>query len=126
MPKKKYTSLSERERQVVILSVGAVWKCDYELYAHEAVARKAGILAATIDELASGRSARSLTDREGVAQRYTLQLVGDRRVAAGLYDEAVASFGPTGLMDVNFLIGAYLCVCAMLNAFEVPAPESAR
>ena len=37
----KYTSLDERVRQVVILSVGAVWKSGYELYAHSAAARKA-------------------------------------------------------------------------------------
>jgi 4-carboxymuconolactone decarboxylase len=39
----KETSLSERVRQVVILAVGTVWKSPYELYAHGAAARKAGI-----------------------------------------------------------------------------------
>ena len=38
----KHTTLSKRVRQVVILTVGAVWKCDYERYAHEAVARQGG------------------------------------------------------------------------------------
>lgn len=39
----KHTSLDARVRQVVILAVGAVWKADYQLYAHAAVARKAGL-----------------------------------------------------------------------------------
>ena len=39
----KNTTLDDRVRQVVILTVGAVWGCDYERYAHAAVARKAGI-----------------------------------------------------------------------------------
>ena len=30
-------------REVVILAVGAVWQSEYELYAHSAAARKAGI-----------------------------------------------------------------------------------
>ena len=30
------THLNERVRQVVILAVGAVWRADYELYAHSA------------------------------------------------------------------------------------------
>ncbi len=38
---KNGTSLSERVRQVVILTVGAVWGCDYERYAHAAAAREA-------------------------------------------------------------------------------------
>ena len=35
----KHTSLSERVRQVIILSVGSVWKAPYELYAHAAAAK---------------------------------------------------------------------------------------
>jgi 4-carboxymuconolactone decarboxylase len=33
------SSLDERVRQVVILSVGSVWRSDHEIYAHAAVAR---------------------------------------------------------------------------------------
>lgn len=42
------TSLDERSRQVVILTVGAVWQAPYELYAHSAVARRAGLSDAVI------------------------------------------------------------------------------
>src|SRR4029077_1861716 len=37
------TSLSDREREVVILAVGAVWDAQFELYAHSALAQKAGL-----------------------------------------------------------------------------------
>jgi hypothetical protein len=37
------SSLTLRVRQVVILPVGAVWRSAYELYAHSAVARSAGL-----------------------------------------------------------------------------------
>jgi hypothetical protein len=36
----RVTPLSARLREVVILSVGAAWRCAYELYAHKAVATK--------------------------------------------------------------------------------------
>jgi 4-carboxymuconolactone decarboxylase len=39
-----HTSLSARVREVVILAVGDAWQADYELYAHVAVARTAGLL----------------------------------------------------------------------------------
>src|ERR1700722_17152823 len=51
----KHTSLSERVRQVVILAVGVVWKSDYELYAHTAAAREAGISEPEIQTPAIGR-----------------------------------------------------------------------
>jgi 4-carboxymuconolactone decarboxylase len=56
----KHTLLDPRVRQVVILAVGAVWKVDYELYAHSAVARKAGLHDNTI---ARRRLARTRPDR---------------------------------------------------------------
>lgn len=49
-----HTSLSERVREVVILAVGAVWRADYELYAHPALARKAGISQQAVTRLANG------------------------------------------------------------------------
>jgi 4-carboxymuconolactone decarboxylase len=35
----RHTTLSAREREVVILAVGAVWHAPYELYSHSATAR---------------------------------------------------------------------------------------
>lgn len=46
-----HTSLDDRVRQVVILAVGAVWRSDYELYAHATVAAKAGLPASVIQGL---------------------------------------------------------------------------
>ena len=81
----RHTPLSERVRQVVILAVGAVWKADYELYAHSAVARKAGLSEAAIRSLASGGDPQDdLSDEERIAQRFVRQLTGraSRRRAA--------------------------------------------
>src|ERR1700677_2412512 len=80
----RYTPLSERVRQVVILSVGAVWKADYELYAHSAVARKAGLSEAAIRSLASGGDPQDLSDEERVAQRFVRQLTAEHTVGARL------------------------------------------
>ena len=52
------TSLSERVRQVVILTVGCAWKSAYELYAHTAVARKARFTEDTVAALARGGNRR--------------------------------------------------------------------
>jgi 4-carboxymuconolactone decarboxylase len=119
----KHTSLDPRVRQVVILTVGAVWKADYELYAHSAVARKAGLHDNTIAELAAGSPARDLTEAEQVAQRFTTELTASRRVDDVLFNAAKEHFGLKGLVDLLSLIGAYQTVCGLLNGFAVPAPE---
>src|ERR1700751_6245464 len=78
----KHTSLSERVRQVVILAVGAVWKSNYELYAHGAAARKAGISEDAIRTLTTGGLPDDLSEQEKIAQRYAGQLSAEHHVDA--------------------------------------------
>ena len=118
----RYTPLSERVHQVVILAVGAVWKADYELYAHSAVARKAGLSDAAIRSLARGGNPEDLSDDERVAQRFVRQLTAEHHVGEPLYRAAEAAFGREGLVAMTFLAGCYQVVCSFLNAFEIPAP----
>ena len=117
------TSLSQRVRQVVILAVGAVWKANYELYAHSAAARKAGISEDAIRTLAAGGLPDDLSDEEKIAQRYARQLSAEHHVDAALYSAAERVFGQRGLVEIAYLTGAYHTVCALLNAFEIPAPR---
>lgn len=117
-----HTSLSQRARQVVILSVGAVWRAPYELYAHSAVARHAGLSDDAVRTLAAGGLPRDLTEQEAAAHRVARALSVEHRVDGALYREAEAVFGPEGVMDIVVLTGIYHTVCAILNAFAIPAP----
>lgn len=118
----QYTSLSERVRQVVILAVGAVWESDYELYAHSAAARKVGISEEAIRTLATGGLPDDLSEQEKIAQRYARKLSAEHRVDAALYSAAEHTFGKQGVVDLTYLIGIYHITCALLNAFDIPAP----
>jgi 4-carboxymuconolactone decarboxylase len=115
--------LSKRVREVVILAVGAVWQADYELYAHLAVARKAGLSDQTSRTLVDGGLPDDLSEDEMIALRLTRQLSTSHRVDQSLYREAEKTFGAKGLIDIAFLIGIYHSVCATLTLFAIPAPE---
>lgn len=119
----KRTSLDQRVHEVVVLSIGAVWKSPYELYAHSAIARRAGIPKIAIRALIAGKGSEQLLPKEQVAHRFARQLATQYRVDADLYREAESLFGRAGLVDMVYLIGMYLLTCALLNAFEIPAPE---
>jgi 4-carboxymuconolactone decarboxylase len=121
----KNTKLDKRTRQVVILTVGAVWNSPYELYAHSKEARKVGLPEVAIQALTSGESPEGLTSNELVAHRFARQLSAERRVDDDLYRKAKQAFGEEGLVDMIYLIGIYLVTCALLNGFEIPAPISA-
>ena len=118
-----HTSLSARVREIVILAVGAVWQADYELYAHLAVARKAGLSEDTARAVATGGLADGLSDDELIALRLTQQLSTNHRVDESLYRDAENSLGTKGLIDIAFLIGIYHSVCATLTMFAIPAAE---
>jgi alkylhydroperoxidase family enzyme len=119
----QHTTLSDRVRQMVILAVGAVWNAPYELYAHSAAARHAGIAEDAVRKLAAGELADGVSRDEAIAYRYARELCADHRVDAALYDEAERCFGAQGLVDITVLAGIYQTVCGLLNAFDIPSPE---
>ena len=120
------TCLDARVREVVILTVGAVFESRYELYAHRAVASGKGLEAADIEALALGRepgAETKLQPREITAQRFVRAIAAQHRASPELYQEALDAFGHKGLVDLLHLAGLYMTVSSLLNAFEVPVPE---
>lgn len=118
----KETSLNEKVRQVVILTVGAIWKADYELYAHAAVGAKAGFDAQTIQELVAGQKPASLSLDESVAFDFTQRLTTQHQIDTELYERTLIAFGEKGVVDMIYLAGQYMTISGLLNTFAVPAP----
>lgn len=119
------TSLSPRVHEVVILTVGAAWGSDYELYAHSAVGKQAGLSVDVVDALLAGEQPDFRNEQEATAYEFTRQLIGEHRVEADTYARAEQSFHHKGLVDMVLLIGLYLATCSLINAFDVrsPAPD---
>ena len=120
---KKNTSLPERVHEIVILAVGAAWSSAYELYAHAAVGKSVGLPEDAVKALAAGIVPGGLSEQEESAYGFAHQLAAERRVDPQAYARAKAAFGDRGLVDIVMLVGEYLMTCAILNAFEVSAPE---
>ena len=59
------TSLTPQVRQVVILAVGAVWRSDYELCVHSAVARSVGLHDQVVRALAAGQMPADVAAAQG-------------------------------------------------------------
>ncbi len=118
--------LDARVREVVILTVGAVFESKYELYAHCAVAVGMGLAPADIEALATGKEPGAdtkLAPEELTAHRFVRAVAADHRVSPELYAEAQKAFGHKALIDMLYLAGLYMTVSSLLNAFDVPLPE---
>jgi 4-carboxymuconolactone decarboxylase len=119
---KSHTSLPARIHEIVILAVGAAAGAAYELYAHRAIGAAAGLADATLDAIIAGERPDLDSVAETTAYDFTRQLIHTSRVDDETYALAAAAFGETGLVDMVMLIGLYLTVCAIVNAFDVPVP----
>lgn len=120
----RVTPLSARLREVVILSVGAAWRCAYELYAHKAVATKIGFAPDVVTALANGVAHPLLSAEERAVQRFTLELARDRCVSDDTYADCQTILERDALIAVVLLAAAYAGTCVILHAFAVPAPGS--
>ena len=120
---RKHTSLNAKVREVIILSVGAVWKSAYELYANTAVAEKAGLERETVEALAAGRTPEELSDEQRVAHEFARSLCAGHQIAPELYARAEETFGRAGIVDLVHLTSLYMGTSALLNAFAVPVPS---
>jgi alkylhydroperoxidase family enzyme len=119
----QFSTLNARVREVVILTCGAFWNAKYELYAHSALARRAGLSEQSIRALATGQPPEAVNADETLAHDFTRQLITEHNVSQDLYSRAAATFGTAELVNMTFLIGHYLLTSAVLNTFETPAPD---
>jgi 4-carboxymuconolactone decarboxylase len=120
---KANTSLAPRVHELIILTVGAACRADYEVYAHTAIGAVAGLPQTTISAIIAGTRPIFDSEDEESAHDFTWQLTRTHRVDDATYARAANIFGPEGLVDIVMLIGLYLTVCAIVNAFDIPVPE---
>ena len=117
----KLPGLSERARQVVILTVGGRFNVAYELYAHAPLAERAGLRPDQIAALAVGARPADLDGNELLAADVATALTRGGAVPGPLYDAAVAALGQDGFDAVVFIVVHYLALGTLLNAYDVPA-----
>jgi 4-carboxymuconolactone decarboxylase len=118
----KLPGLSERARQVVILTIGGHFNVAYELYAHAPLAQRAGLRPDQVAALSAGARPVDLSEDERLAADVTAALVqGSGPVPGPLYETAVDKLGREGFAAIVFITIHYLALGAMLNGYDVPA-----
>lgn len=115
--------LPKTVRETAILTVGAVFNAQYELYAHEVMGGVVGLSTAQIATLAAGGRPADLSDDDAIAHDVARALATGHILPASTYGRAVQAFGTDGVGKLVFLIGGYCLIAMVLNCFNVPAPE---
>lgn len=109
--------------EIAILVTARHWNCAYEWYAHERIARNAGLHTDVIRALAEGMPPPGLDEEGTVVYR-----VATETLVSGSPDDATcaaaeARFGKDGLLDLLALVGYYSLLAFVLNTAQPAVPE---
>jgi len=117
------TSVNKRLNEFAILIQARISNAQYEWWAHERIARKAGLSDAVMLDLQQCQRPQSMQADERLVYDYCVQLSLNHRVSDALWQEAVAQMGEQAVVDLTVLSGTYVLVSMLLNATQVGIPD---
>lgn len=116
------TSVNKRLNEFAILIQARIANAQYEWWAHEPIARRAGLADAVMRDLQQCRRPAAMQEDERLVYDYCVQLSLNHRVPDALWQEAVATMGEQAVVDLTVLAGTYVMVSMLLNATQVGIP----
>ncbi|MFH8462801.1 carboxymuconolactone decarboxylase family protein [Streptomyces sp. NPDC017991] len=119
------TDLSPRVRETAVLVVAALWDSDFERYAHEPLARGAGLTEADVRALREGSDPGFTDPYERAAWSATRALANPSEpLDDDWYAAARTALGEATLFELSTLVGYYATLALQLRLFRVPVKES--
>jgi 4-carboxymuconolactone decarboxylase len=119
------SQLPDRAREIAILIVAHSESSEFEVYAHEAVGRSAGLTGTELGALRARRieALDAFVDqRERVIARATWAMVTSGDLAESEYQQARDMIGAAGLFELTTLVGYYRALALQLRVFAVAVP----
>ncbi len=112
--------LSRRDAETVILRVGHLRECEYELQQHRRLARSRGLTAEMQAKIFEGPDAEGLTDRERVLITATDEFVVTRGVSPQTWQTLAKHLTRPQLIEFCMLAAQYDGLAATITTLNVP------
>jgi 4-carboxymuconolactone decarboxylase len=113
------SSLSPREREILILRIGWLCQAEYEFGQHVVIGRRAGLSDADIQRIVDGPDASGWDSFEAALVRAADELHADAIVSDATWKTLSTRYGTEQLMDAVFTVGQYNLVSMALNTLGV-------
>lgn len=113
------TTLTPRQRELLVLRVAAVRRCDYEWAQHVVLATDAGISPTEVEQISEGPDAPGWIAVEAALLRAVDELLAAAEVTASTWAILATELDEQQLMDVVFTVGAYDLLAMALKSFGV-------
>lgn len=113
------TTLSVRQRELIILRVAHRREAAYEWAQHAFLAGEVGIGSDEVERVRSGPEAEGWDAVESALLAATDELLSDARIGDATYSALTGELTTQQIMDVVFTVGAYDVLAMALRTFEV-------
>jgi 4-carboxymuconolactone decarboxylase len=117
------TTLSERQRELLVLRVASVRGSAYEWAQHLVLAHDVGITDDEVERIADGPGAADWTPTEAAMLAAVDELVVDGAIGDGTWATLAAELDAPQLLDLIFTVGAYDALAMALGSFRVALDE---
>ena len=120
------TTLTERQRELVVLRVAAVRGADYEWLQHTVVGEEVGMSAGEIRRVALGPDAPGWSAFESALLRAVDELVADASITDATWGVLAVELDEQQLLDLIFTVGAYDVLAMVMRAVRVQLDDDLR
>ena len=117
------STLSVRDRELLILRIGWLCQAGYEWGQHVQIARQAGMSDEEIRSARTGPDTAGLSALDKLLLEATDELHADAFVSDTAWQGLQQHYNTQQLMDLVFTVGQYNLVCMALNSFGVQLDE---
>ena len=120
------TALPPRLSEFAILCTARLWRAQYEWFAHEPMAEKAGVKPKTIAALRAGREPTSAPRDERAIHTFIRELYKTNRASDRTYKRVHAHLGDAGMVELVGILGYYVMISMTLNVFRMMPPADTK
>jgi alkylhydroperoxidase family enzyme len=113
------TTLTLRQRELLVLRVAAVRRSDYEWAQHVVMAADVGLDDEEIARIAEGPGAPGWTGLDRAMVSAVDELISDGEIADTTWDALSAELDEQQLMDLVFTVGTYVALAMALGTFGI-------
>ncbi len=117
------STLSARERELLILRIGWLCQAEYEWGQHVRIGREAGLTDEEIHRIKTGPDAGEWNEQDRLLLKATDELHTDAHISDPTWQGLSKYYNTQQLMDVVFTVGQYNLVSMALNTLGVQLDE---
>lgn len=104
------SAIPDNLKEFAIIVVAREWNSDIEWTAHAALAAKAGVSAASIEAVRTGRAPAALTEQEQLILRFVHQLLREKKLDDDTFAAAHKLLGTRGVVDLTLTCSYYTAI----------------